>query len=310
MTVLAPALLIRVDMAAGFRRGSSPLYGARALLVAIVLVSTAVLTSTLIGAPWTSLEWTRGLSLRYVLPFIALLAVVAFIGLFPVSWRWHAHEGPALLAAVPVVAVFGLWFFRSLSPEVSRTAPLPALHLAWLAAGLGLAALIRWLAGAATVTRRLVAAAIVIVAAAGWAPFIAASQERAQRAAERTEEGERAAWANEPNTISPRRGIYLAALAAETVANRSCETRRFFSLVRFDEPLELQSPIYRNRVYYAGRDTALLPRTLPLTPCDYVITTDALASTDKGREAVGVLAGPRPLAELGRAEDLVLLGGR
>jgi len=206
--------------------------------------------------------------------------------------------------------VFGLWFFRSLSPEVSRTVPVPPLHLAWLAAGLALAALIRSLAGAATRMRWLAGVAIVIAAAAGWAPRITANQAREQHTAERSEEGERAAWARETKATSPRRGVYLAALAAESGANRLCETRRFFSLVRFDEPLELQSPIYRNRVYYAGRDTALLRRVLPLTACDYVITTDALASTDKGREAVVVLSGTVQLAELGRAEDLVLLGRR
>ena len=308
MTVLAPAVLIGVDMAAGFRRRPSDLYSARALLVALALVSTVMLTWTLMGAPWTSLEWTRGLSLRYVLPFIALIAIVAFIGLFPVGWKWYVHDGPALLVAVPVVAVFGLWFFRSTSPEVSRTAPVPALHLTWLVAGLGLAALVRWLAGAGTRTRWLAAATIVILAGAGWAPVIVANQEREQRAAERAEEGERAAWEQEKKATSPRRRVYLAALAAEAAADRSCRVRRFFSLVRFDEPLELQSPIYRNRVYYAGRDTALLPRALPLTTCDYVLTTDALASTDRGREAVRVLSGSQPLAELGRAEDLVLLG--
>ena len=34
----------------------------------------------------------------------------------------------------------------------------------------------------------------------------------------------------------------------------SCRGQRFFSLVRFDEPLALQPPEFGNQVYYAGRD--------------------------------------------------------
>ena len=37
----------------------------------------------LVQAPWTSLEWTDGLALRYALPILVGAAFVAYLGLFP-----------------------------------------------------------------------------------------------------------------------------------------------------------------------------------------------------------------------------------
>ena len=123
----------------------------------------------------------------------------------------------------------------------SRTAPLPPLT-SFVARGRPRACGTHPLAlGAGTRTRWLAAAAMVIVAAAGWAPVITANQGREQRAAERAEEGERAAWDREKRATSPRRGVYRRhsrprprriTRAALDVSSRSCAY----------EPLELQSP--------------------------------------------------------------------
>jgi hypothetical protein len=86
----------------------------------------------------------------------------------------------------------------------------------------------------------------------------------------------------------------------------TCSGRLFYWLTRDDDPLTLQSPTYRNRVYYV-RDTASVSHVPRLGACDYVVTTAALAGTDRGRDSAATIASHRPLVEAGRSNEFVLL---
>ncbi len=69
-----------------------------------------VLLWLLVHAPWTSLEWTGGLSLRYALPIVVGRGFCAFVALFPRSWPWYARW-PAQAAGWLLIAGAALGLF-------------------------------------------------------------------------------------------------------------------------------------------------------------------------------------------------------
>jgi hypothetical protein len=140
-------------------------------------------------------------------------------------------------------------------------------------------------------------------------PQTAAADARARAGRQAELEAEERSWAAGVRLSDAWREPYLALRAAERAENRRCAAQRFFALTRFDLPLALQPPGYGNAVYYAGRDLALARAAGPIGECDYVITTDALQETDKGRALAAALSGGAPLRERARARGLVLLEG-
>ena len=77
-----------------------------ALIVGFAAV-TVVFLWLLVHAPWTSLDWTDGLALRYALPILVGAAFVAYLGLFPRQFAWYddpvtAGAGGAILAGLAV----------------------------------------------------------------------------------------------------------------------------------------------------------------------------------------------------------------
>jgi hypothetical protein len=105
------------------------------------------------------------------------------------------------------------------------------------------------------------------------------------------------------------RAIYLATLEAERAMGRDCPSRRFFAIVRFDRPLDLQSADYRNQVFYAGRDADLTARaSTPMTPCDYIISSRGIFESERGEALIGVLNPRGDTTELAVRGPFVLLG--
>jgi hypothetical protein len=97
---LAALALIPIDLIVSRLRGGSS--SARLWTMIVVSGTGAVMAWFLIGAPWTSLEWTEGFSLRYALPWLAILPVVAWVGLFPVSLPWYRRTAPAAIAGLAI----------------------------------------------------------------------------------------------------------------------------------------------------------------------------------------------------------------
>jgi hypothetical protein len=102
---LGALLLIPADFIASRRRGDTS--SARLWTTIVACGTGAVMAWFLIGAPWTSLEWTEGFSLRYALPWLAMLPLVAWVGLFPEALPWHRRTTPAIIAGI-VISVSGL----------------------------------------------------------------------------------------------------------------------------------------------------------------------------------------------------------
>ncbi|HUR20999.1 MAG TPA: hypothetical protein VMZ90_09350 [Vicinamibacterales bacterium] len=116
---LIALVLIPIDLVVTRRRGGTS--SSRFWTMLVVCGTAAVLMWFLIGAPWTSLEWTRGSSLRYALPWLAMLPVVAWTGLFPSSLPWYRRSVPAFVTGL-MIAIGALAILRS-HPEL----PFPPL---------------------------------------------------------------------------------------------------------------------------------------------------------------------------------------
>ena len=147
--------------------------------------------------PWTSLEWTQGLSLRYAMPWLVFLPLVMWIGLFPTSVPWYRRAPVAGVVGI-VIAGGGLMILAGRTDPPFP--PLPTLQAA-------LAALIVWVVVLAATSRsRAMSAAAAVVVLAGSIGFgIWARDANARGVVERT-----AAMTNWPQSEEER--VYDAAL--------------------------------------------------------------------------------------------------
>jgi hypothetical protein len=109
LTVLLP-----VDLALQFvrRRAVSQETQTKLIFISLLLVMFAVHAAVIAGLPWTSLDWTRNLSIRYLLPFFFLYMLALYSLLFTdgITWdRWPV--GRTLGAAI--LAGGALWYYRA-----------------------------------------------------------------------------------------------------------------------------------------------------------------------------------------------------
>jgi hypothetical protein len=298
--------LIPIDLAiAARRRGvDTARVWTRGLLLTITIGAGGALVWLLVGAPWTSLDWTRGFSLRYALPVAALVPFTAYVALFPAGWRWHARETIAS-AAIAVVASIGCLLFTSaLHGSGPRHADVPPLTWLWCVISFGIVAAARGIASRPKLAVPVAIAAAFVVATA-CAPVIAARDAATRQLATSAERQERDALAAGAHPLSAARDLYLTIRAAEDAANLPCVQRRFFAIARLDEPLMLQSYDLTNRVFYAGRDVAAAARSGPMGPCDYLIATQAVMDTEKGQALARALTAATPLAMTASSNALI-----
>ena len=289
---LGALALIPADVIAGRRRadGSS----ARLWAMIVACVTGAVMAWFLIGAPWTSLEWTEGFSLRYALPWLAILPVVAWVGVFPASLPWYRRTAWAAFGGL-AISVAGILVFTD--RQQADLPPVPALGV--LAASLLLVGVPRW-----PMVRPLVSILAIGVILGAAALF----DIRATQADRLAQETKAAAMASGPRTLGEQ--IYDAAIAVEARDSQSCdvEGRRFFVTNRFDEAGALQGPKLTNRVFYAARELRATARVRPaMGPCDYLITERAIMDTDKGAALHAALNTSGTLVEVATVADVLLL---
>ena len=297
-------VLLIVDMA-GAWTSTDARGDPRLAIVVTVAVASAVLAWLLYQAPWTSLEWTKGLSLRYALPAIVGVGFVGFLGLFPRTLAWYGHP-VALVAGWLAIGGGALWLLlraQAALPAVSPD-PLPRLDLAscaiaaaalafaWLAARVGLARLAA-LAGLG---------ALVYPLAVGLARHDASLVAAAQHEESRTV---RCASAGIAEDLDPHVALYAGILADERRRGLACPRRRVLLDARFDLPLALQSLPYATTVLDArpvAADRAAVADA-GSTPCDYVVITRAELDTERGARLLRRLQAHRtwtPVADGGR----------
>ncbi|MDP7693503.1 MAG: hypothetical protein QGG89_16820, partial [Vicinamibacterales bacterium] len=178
----------------------------RVLLLVAVLGTGVPMIWLLIGAPWTSLEWTRGGALRYVLPWLLLLSLLAWIGLFPAGVPWYRRPAvAATLGGIVVTTSLVMTLQGQTNPPFPPAATWPAVLVSvgvWLA--------IRFVHDVA----RYAALAVVcagLVASAAWITerdAVARDESRAARAS---------------ISPTPTQQLYAAVLRAEDTLAVGCK---------------------------------------------------------------------------------------
>lgn len=297
LPAVAVAGLVPVDaLVAWWRGGARGLAATRLWLCGLLAATSVTMVWVLVGAPWTSLEWTHGFALRYILPLLALAPLMAFVGVFPLAFPWHTRPVPAALGGA-TLAVAGIVM---LVVAERRDAALfvPGLTGSVLVgASLYLAAFV-----IARLEPRLAVgtAVIAVIAILPWISMVVTSRDVRARGA----------VAVESAAVSPAREVYEMAIQSETRAGRSCGRRRFFVLTRLDDPLSLEDVEYRNVVHYAAREVRLSARYAPAGPCDYIITSRPMMATEKGKALVAALDPAAQSVEIGEARPYLLLGAR
>jgi hypothetical protein len=291
---LAALLLIPADLIASRRRVVTSSHRFWAMIVACA--TGAVMARFLIGAPWTSLEWTEGFSLRYALPWLAMLPVVAWLGLFPSALPWYRRSAPAAMGGLAISA--GALVIFGSHPQLAFP-PLPTFSV--LAVAVLIVGARRGLQLVSSRWKWVLAAGVALRAALLFDTWTSEADRLAQ-------ETKATAMASGPRTNGER--IYDAAMAFEAKDSRSCdvEGRRFFVTNRFDEAGALQGARLNNRVFYAARDVRVTARVRPpMGPCDYLITERAIMDTNKGAALHAALNTSGTLVDVATVGDVVLL---
>jgi hypothetical protein len=296
------------DLVAAMRSKVQPeLASARGFAASGAVLVGGVLVALLVRSPWTSLEWTGGMSLRYVLPLFVLIGTFGLTAGFPLSWRWPDSRPAADVVGAAAAVVSVCWLLVSQHSGAAHFSAVPRVTLGFLVAGFALVAALGLSMRAPAAGRSAAVGALVLGIATVWAPLIAARDAREQAAAKKLEQQEWLASADPRARVRAARQIYFQTLDAEVREARTCERRQFFVLTRFDEPLALQSTVYRNVMFYAARDVALAERAGPIGPCDYIITSRAVMDTIKGQALVAALAHGAATREIAATSPFVVL---
>ena len=293
------------------RRRADNLARVRAWFLASMTAVAAVHAVGLLGAPWTSLEYTGGLSLRYALPLWMLYAFLAYVAIFSRWLRWHEHPVAnwaawGAMAAASVWSVAAIPGLGTLTPNPTAGPVVSALVVAGVLAVFW-AVLRDPLADAqATGLRRagpFAAVAVLACAAMMGSTWLEARHTVLRAEADAHDEAEYTAWTNgTPPAVDPEyRIVFLQAHADELKAGEQCRERRFFVVSRFDAPLALQSGRFTSVVYESRWDTTrvleMLRRGGGAGVCDYVVVN----REDAERRAVTQLGASflRPITSAG-----------
>ena len=273
------AVLLPVDLALQFvrRRAVSQETRTKLIFISLLLVAFAVHAAVIAGLPWTSLDWTRNLSIRYLLPFFFLYMLALYSLLFTdgITWdRWPV--GRTLGAAI--LAGGALWYYRA--HEATPGLPVnewiavlrPDAFLAAAALTIPISLALGGRFRSASVTTAMVAAIALLVGlswheAADYGHIAASAPGRRARSPRRTAGAA---------PSSEHRGLYLGVVEFQRSGGHSCGRTRFFIASRFDRPIELQSADYRNVLLDVRSSAVALERQGPESGgCDIVVAAKA-----------------------------------
>jgi hypothetical protein len=269
----------------------------------------------LAGVTFSSLEWLRGQTLRFILPFFALYAVLAYSGVISRSTSWARHVSWPVLAALAYLLI-GYNARTQMPVQWQRAYGVENLldyRLLPVAVGLVLPGFI-----AAPVWRRrarYACAAVAVLFALLLVQRVAVQQGQLDAQARRRVERDLQQLARSGKTAALYRGALHRAIAYQRRANLSCARLRFFTASRFDFPADLQDPAFSNVVFDVQNETTriqlLLERGGPgTTPCDFVIAVHTAAddagthypavSENAVRELLGLRGELRAIGDSGR----------
>ncbi len=276
---------------------------AKLVLLASVVLLFVTHVLALIPAPWTSLEWTRGLALRYVLPLLLLYIALVGISLFPsglLTRNASAFIGRSGSLVVMVLATL-YYLDRNAVRDLPRAEWFPILDWRWV----GCAAAIvvaYWARGRHHARWRWTAMGIGCAILLFTSLQIARDHYRLMAQAHRAEPSGACGGEVSVSENEYRCG-YSRMLAFERQHSVGSGTRRVFVVSRFDSPLELQGPDLDTLVFDV-RGRTELPGWLESHgpgrgPRDYLIIDAREKGSDKSQRLAYRLAAARGLEFLG-----------
>lgn len=287
------------------RRRAAPLSSVRLWFVGLMTACAALHAAGLVGAPWTSLEWTDGGSLRYLLPFWILYAFLAFVGLFSLLIPWYRVAG-LRAAGWLLMAAWAVWRGLALA-QPGGLNPGAGPSVAFAATGLLLAgmaapaALDRFRSRFRSRAALAAGAVLALLAVAGvtWS-LTARHAALFAQAAQEESEAERAWMTGRASDTEAHHQVFLEVREHEISSAKDCLSRRFFVASRFDLPLALQPAAFTSVVFDSREAGGILPlirRRPPAGVCDYAV----VGVDEPGREVIRLSeAWLRPIASRGR----------
>jgi hypothetical protein len=297
--VVAVAFVLRSLLAARTREGRDPAGEARVTFVIASGIAILAHGILLAGVQWSSLEWTKGFSLRYLLPCLALYMVATYGSAVSLVGRLTAAR-PVIAVGLPALSVS--WY---LAHQATGGGPPGEAPACFEAAGAAVGAA---LVLVTVVCRRLgprgrlaVCATVLAAVSAAYGANGAADDARLVAAATTELESALAEHQRDRNRPGGYRDTYLALLDYERSAGVACARRRIYTTTRWDYPLELQSARFDNMVFDvrgASFNRRLLAWAQPGRACDYVIADAPTLDTDRGVLLINLL---KPRQALRRA---------
>ena len=198
----------------------------------------------LVPAPWTSLEWTRGLALRYVLPLIILWLTVLALCVFPAALaQWHRHPPVRWAIGIIVAAAVVVHYTRhSNIPGLPQAEWFPVFDVGMVA--LSAAVVLFFLAPSSLRTYGRALGAVLLTGTVVLISYRTAERNERLLAAS----GDPRQWRADTGPDTDYRCVYRRVLESEQ-QRPGRGARRFFVASRFDRPLDLQGPQLENLVY-------------------------------------------------------------
>jgi hypothetical protein len=238
------------------RRRPSGTTNAKLVLLLTISILAVAHIALLIPAPWTSLEWTHGLAIRYILPLLVLYLALMVLVLFPEALlRWQAFGATRWMFALAAMWFVALHYANHSSvPGLPEPEWFPVLDTTWLLAAAATVA--AWyVKGRHRFVARVAGAAWLAVTLGAVSHRIARENEQLLQDASRLQQHQSVSAS--ATQVSSYRCVYLHVLAFERQSVGESSQRRFFVASRFDEPLELQGPALENLVFDARGRTEL-----------------------------------------------------
>ncbi len=284
---VAPAFLLAdVVCQAGTQRQLSARTTRRVFAFVFLAVVCAVHVYILAGVTFSSLEYFAGQSMRYLLPFFALYPLIMLALLFSDRWPWVHWLRLKWLLVLPALLLL-LW-------DYNRAAQMPVQWnrrwgtddmLDYRLLPVAGVMVLPWYLRASPWRRygRYAAATAVLIFFAALVQRTTAQQLRLEADARLQFERQVSRFARDGRANNEYSGAFYQALLYQRQHHLHCARSRFFTISRFDFPVELQDPSFSNVVFDIQNEKTRIRSLLQSDgpgrqACDFVVAvhTDAV----------------------------------
>jgi hypothetical protein len=285
----AGLLGLLVDLASPLvtRGGVTERTARRLFAIGFFLVVFAAHVRILIQAPSSSIEIFSGQTLRYIIPFFALYALLMYACVFSDTLPWARQLRLHWVLVLPALTYLFVRYntLTQMPVEWNRAYGVEDLvDYRWLPVALA-AVTPWWLPGPPGVQRRwrIAAGALLVVLSLAYVHRVVTQGQRLAAQESQQLARERALFERTGRVRSIYRGAYYLAVSYQHRTGLRCPQSRFFTMSRFDFPVDLQDPGFHNLVFdVQGADTRI-PRFLASdgpghTACDFVVAVHAAAT--------------------------------